>query len=287
MNIQAEKLIELVRERHHQNKNRRAKFICVSSGKGGVGKTNFSVNFSWILANCFDKKVLLIDADIGLGNVHIVLGVSPEKNLKLLMNGADIKDLIQTYKNIDVLLGFSGIDSFQELEGIDTVTVINKLEKIADVYDYVILDAPAGINENVLKFSVSSDVTYVITTPEPTAITDAYALIKTLYKLYSYGSIKIVANMCRNKNEGFSILERMRVSCENFLSFRPKVAGVLPESFNLKVAVRRREPVAILNPQDQYVLALIEIASRETGEILKESEEGFFEKLKKFLGLKG
>ncbi len=284
MNIQAEKLIELVKERHRP-KNRRAKFICVSSGKGGVGKTNFSVNFSWMLANRFRKKVLLIDADIGLGNVHIVLGVSADKNLKFLMKGADIKDLIQTYRGIDVLLGFSGIDSFRELEGIDTVTVINKLEKIADDYDYVIFDAPAGINENVLKFAVSSDITYVITTPEPTSVTDAYALIKTLYKLYKFGSIKLVANMCRNKNEGFSILERVRFSCESFLEFRPKIAGVLPDSYSLKSAVRKREPIAVLSPQDAYVVALAEIVSLETGEVLKETSAGFFEKFKKFLGI--
>ncbi|WP_457569753.1 MinD/ParA family protein [Desulfurobacterium sp.] len=286
MNIQAEKLIELVKERHNPKK-RRAKFICVASGKGGVGKTNFSVNFSYILSSIFGKKVLLLDGDVGLGNVHVLLGLSPDKNLKMLMKGAEVGDVIQHFENLDVLLGFSGIDTFQELEDLDVVTVINKLEKISDDYDFIVLDASAGINENVLKFAVSSDTTYVITTPEPTAITDAYALIKSLHKLYKYESIKLVANMCKNKNEGFSILERIRRSCENFFSFRPKIAGVLPDSNNVKLSVRYREPVATAFPADPYTLAIKEIASLETGEIVKDESEGFWSKLKNFFKVKG
>ncbi|OMH40354.1 MinD/ParA family protein [Desulfurobacterium indicum] len=286
MNIQAEKLIELVKERHNPKK-RRAKFICVASGKGGVGKTNFSVNFSYILSSIFGKRVLLLDGDVGLGNVHVLLGLSPDKNLKMLMKGAEVEDVIQHFEYLDVLLGFSGIDTFQELEDLDVVTVINKLEKISDDYDFIVLDASAGINENVLKFAVSSDTTYVITTPEPTAITDAYALIKSLYKLYKYDSIKLVANMCKNKNEGFSILERIRRSCENFFSFRPKIAGVLPDSNNVKISVRYREPVATAFPADPYTLAIKEIASLETGEIVKDESESFWRKLKNFFKVKG
>ncbi|WP_456398175.1 MinD/ParA family protein [Desulfurobacterium sp.] len=286
MNIQAEKLIELVKERHNPKK-RRAKFICVASGKGGVGKTNFSVNFSYILSSVFGKRVLLLDGDIGLGNVHVLLGLSPDRNLKMLMQGVEVEDVIQHFENLDVLLGFSGIDTFQELEDLDVVTVINKLEKISDDYDFIVLDASAGINENVLKFAVSSDATYVITTPEPTAITDAYALIKSLHKLYKYENIKLVANMCRNKNEGFSILERIRRSCENFFSFRPKIAGVLPESGNVKISVRYREPVATAFPADPYTLAIKEIASLETGEIIKSELESFWSKLKNFFKVKG
>ncbi|WP_297445708.1 AAA family ATPase [Desulfurobacterium sp.] len=286
MNIQAEKLIELVKERHNPKK-RRAKFICVASGKGGVGKTNFSVNFSYVLADVFDKKVLLLDGDVGLGNVHVLLGLRPDRNLKMLMKGVDIQELIQHFEKLDVLLGFSGIDTFQELEDLDVITVINKLEKISDNYDFIILDASAGINENVLKFAVSSDTTYVVTVPEPTAITDAYALIKSLYKLYNYENIKLVANMCRNKNECFSILERITASCEKFFSFRPKTAGILPESSNVKISVRYREPVATAFPSDPYTLAIKEIASLETGEVIREESPGFWSKLKKFFKVKG
>ncbi|WP_457567700.1 MinD/ParA family protein [Desulfurobacterium sp.] len=286
MNIQAEKLIELVKERHNSRK-RRAKFICVASGKGGVGKTNFSVNFSYILSSVFGKKVLLLDGDVGLGNVHVLLGLSPDRNLKMLMKGAAVEDVIQHFEKLDVLLGFSGIDTFQELEELDVVTVINKLEKVSDNYDFVVLDASAGINENVLKFAVSSDTTYVITTPEPTAITDAYALIKSLHKLYNYEHIKLIANMCRNKNEGFSILDRIKKSCENFFSFSPKIAGVLPESQNVKISVKYREPVAAAFPSDPYTLAVKEVASRETGEIVKEEAGGFWNKLKNFFKVKG
>jgi len=191
-----------LRELVSRNDIRNSKFITVASGKGGVGKTNFAVNFAYVLANEFKKRVLLIDADIGMANVHLFLGIEKGKNIKHLFMGEKIEDVIQQAAGFDVLAGFSGIEDFFDIEEVSIQTVINQLDLVSQKYDYIIIDTSAGIDEKVISFLRASYKSYIITTPEPTALMDAYALIKTLYNLYKYDSFKIIVNMCKNREEG-------------------------------------------------------------------------------------
>ena len=276
MEKQAEKLLELIRER---NRKSNCKVLSFVSGKGGVGKTTVSTSFAYILANTFNKRVLLLDCDIGLGNVHLLLGLDPSKNLKAVLRGSSLPDVIQRVFNFDVVLGFSGIESFEELESYESANLLVQLDRVIENYDFVILDNSAGLSRFTVNFSRAATETYVITTPEPTALTDAYAFIKSLYKLYSYSSFKVIVNMTSSRSEGFETFERLNTSVSKFLGFRLKLAGVLPVSQRVKEALRLNKPLVHLYPSDPFTLELKKIAQLETGEVVPEKKESFIGKL--------
>jgi flagellar biosynthesis protein FlhG len=147
MKNQAHQLSQLVKT---GIKSRKTKVISFVSGKGGVGKTSIATSLAYVLANSFNKRVLLLDCDIGLGNIHILLKLPPEKNLKLALTGTDIKQIIQRIYNFDVVLGFSGIESLEEFESFESANVIVQLEKVIENYDYVLLDNSAGITLSLI-----------------------------------------------------------------------------------------------------------------------------------------
>jgi len=279
MEKQAEKLIELVRER---NRGSRCKVLSFVSGKGGVGKTTVSTSFAYTLANVFGKKVLLLDCDIGLGNVHLLLGLDPSKNLKAVLRGSSLKEVVQRAYNFDVVLGFSGIDSLEELESYEAANLLIQLDRVIDNYDFIILDNSAGISRFTVNFSRAASETYVITTPEPTALTDAYAFIKSVYRVYGYSSFKVIVNSASSKSEGFETFERLRTSVERFLGFRLKLAGILPHSPRLKEALKEAKPVVHLYPSDPFSSELRKIVQLETGEVIPEQKESFISRLIRF-----
>lgn len=281
MERQAEKLIELVRDR---NRSSRCKVLSFVSGKGGVGKTTVSTSFAYTLANVFKKSVLLLDCDIGLGNVHLLLNLDPSKNLKAVLRGSALKEVIQRVYNFDVVLGFSGIDSLEELESYEAANLLVQLDRVMDSYDFIILDNSAGISRFTVNFSRAASETYVVTTPEPTALTDAYAFIKSVYKVYGYSSFKVIINSATSKSEGFETFERLRTSVEKFLGFRLKLAGVLPYSPRLKEALKLGKPLVHIYPSDPFSLELKKIAQLETGEALLEGRESesFIKRLIRF-----
>ncbi|WP_211245385.1 MinD/ParA family protein [Sulfurihydrogenibium subterraneum] len=286
MEQQLEHLKTLVKQKLENNNNviKNSKFICVASGKGGVGKTNFSINFAYILANKFNKKVLLIDADIGLGNIHVILNIPLIRSLKEFFEGKkDIEENILNVKNFDLIPGFSGIDNISVLEEEKIIMLVDKLDKISKLYDYVIIDTGAGIGKDVINFVLPSDKTYLITTPEPTALTDAYSFIKSLYKIYNYKDFKVVINMVKSDEEGYEVFERLKESCKKFLELDLELSGLLPTSENLKKSVLERKLICEEYPKDKFSEKLIQIAVKETGEEIKNKEEKSF--FKKFLSL--
>ncbi len=280
MESQADKLLNLVKEKE---KRGRTRIVSVASGKGGVGKTGFATSLAYVLANTFSKKVLLLDCDIGLGNVHLLLGLNPERNLKSVLSGRSIEEVVQSAYNFDVVLGFSGINSVEELESVESSSIFLQLESVLNRYDYVILDNSAGLNRNTIGFSRLASVTYVVTTPEPTALTDAYAFIKSLYKLYGYSSFKVVVNMVSSRREGFETFERLDTSTRKFLSLPLKLAGILPLSKRVKEALKFGRPVLELFPGDEYSVEMKKIAQLETGEAIPEEESGIVSRLLRFL----
>jgi len=260
-----------------------SKFISIASGKGGVGKTNFAVNFAYILANNFGKKVLLIDADIGMANVHILLNADLKKNIKKIIDGENIENLVMNIKGFDTLFGFSGIDSIAELEDFRIHKLIYQLNKISQKYDYIIIDNSPGIGEKVISFLRASNSSYIITTPEPTAIMDSYALIKSLYKLYRYSRFKIVVNMCKRKFEEKEVFNKLNFSANKFLNLNLELAGKISFSQNLEKCVKEKKLIAEVYPSDPYTIDLKNIASKEVGEPIKEKNNNFWEKVLTFL----
>lgn len=269
-----------------QMDRRNTKFITISSGKGGVGKTNFIVNFAYILANNYKKRVLLVDADIGLGNVHIILRLPLIKSLKEVLNGASITDNIITIKNFDVLPGFSGFEKIKEVEQTKIDKLLYDIENLSSQYDYILIDTSAGIGEDVISFIVASDKSYIITTPEPTAITDAYALIKTMVKLYDYNNFEIIVNMCKNQEEGFEIFLNLNNSTQKFLSTKIELAGVLPFSENLRKSVLERKLIAEEYTRDTYTKGIVDIVEREINNRQINTGSKFWEKFLSFFKMK-
>lgn len=285
MEKQLENLRNYLSERNSDIKQeeRSTKFIAIASGKGGVGKTNFSVNFAYLLANQFKKRVLLIDADIGLGNVHILLRLPLIKSLKEVLEGRKIEDSIVSIKNFDVLPGFSGFDKFKEIEPANIDRLIRNIESISSGYDYILIDTSAGIGDEVISFILSSDKTFLITTPEPTAITDAYALIKTMVKIYKYSNFDVVINMCKNKEEGLETFEKLYTSSKKFLDAEIILAGFLSYSDNIRRAVIERKIIIEEYPKDPYSRSLAELAGLELNHVGYVRKESFWDKFLSFL----
>ncbi|MEZ0323937.1 MAG: MinD/ParA family protein [Hydrogenothermaceae bacterium] len=282
MERQLESLKKYLYQKKEEEIKKATKFISIASGKGGVGKTNFTVNFAYILANIFNKKVLLIDADIGLGNVHILLRLPLVKSLKEVLNDKSIEENIVNIRNFDVLPGFSGFEKLSEIESVSISSFINQLEKISANYDYVLIDTSAGITDEVVNFIRSSDKTFIITTPEPTAIADAYALIKTMIKIYNYYDFDIVVNMCKNREEGIEVFEKINNSSIKFLGVDLKFAGFLPFSDELKKSVLERKLVVESYPKNNYTKYLIEIVKEELNISSGKDERSFWEKFLSF-----
>ncbi len=281
MNEQARELIKLVERGNIQYST---KFLTITSGKGGVGKTNFAVNTAYILANIFRKKVLLIDADVGMANIHVIMNLKNTKNIKDFVNTGKIEDIISNKDNIDVLPGFSGIEEIGEIEDFTSAKLIQELAEISDRYDYVIIDTSAGIDNKVVSFVRASSRTYVITTPEPTSMTDAYALIKSINKIYGYSRFKLVVNMATSKKEGMEVYKRLRESCKKFLNMDLQLAGVLPNTKNMTAVIKKKEVFVKLFPEDKFTKELKMIISKETGEsVPAETGKSFWGRVLRFL----
>ncbi|SMP13756.1 flagellar biosynthesis protein FlhG [Desulfurobacterium pacificum] len=282
MNSQLESLAKAIKRK--KKKKKRCKVITVSSGKGGVGKTGVSISLAYALSSIFGKKVLLLDCDIGLGNVHVVLNLRPDKSIRSLLNGEKIENVIQSVKGLDVILGFSGIESFIDFESFESADFIYQLEKVFENYDYVVIDNAAGLNKQTVSFSRIADSTYIVTTPEPTALTDAYAFVKSMYKLYDYSSFKVIINMCASKREGYKTYERLRDSAKTFLGLNLPLVGILPFSERVKECLLKKKLILESYPSDPYSLEIKRIVQLEVGEIIKEDlKEGFISRLLGFL----
>ncbi len=282
MNDQAKGLKELVAKKSTTN----SKFISIASGKGGVGKTNFAVNFAYSLANDFGQKVLLIDADIGMANVHLFLHADPKKNIKNLLYGEKIENIIQHTYGFDTILGFSGIDDIFDMEEVSIQSFINQLEEVSSRYDQVIIDTGAGVGEHVASFLRASHKSYVITTPEPPALMDAYALIKSIYNIYGYDNFKIIVNMVKNREEGELTFNKLKMSVQKFLHIDLALLGILPYTNNLRNAVRKKEIVAMHYPKESYTLNIKRICQEELKVKEEMQEERFWHKLFEFMGKK-
>ncbi|WP_456436312.1 nucleotide-binding protein [Thermovibrio ammonificans] len=281
MEGQAESLVKLVKQREKESACKVLSFV---SGKGGVGKTAVATSLAYILATDFKKRVLLLDADVGLGNVHLLLGLSLEKNLKAVLKGAPIEQVIQKAKGFDVVLGFSGIDSVEELDSYEASNLLIQLERLLGRYDYVLIDNSAGINRYTVGFSRWASATYVVTTPEPTALTDAYAFIKSVYKLYGYASFKVVVNMVRSKREGFDTFERLNASAVKFLGIPLKFAGVVPYSERFSRSLAGGRLLVEEFPSDPFSQELRKVAQLEVGELIPtERREGLLRRLLNFI----
>jgi flagellar biosynthesis protein FlhG len=244
MNDQAERL----RERLNRFRTQ-ASTIAVISGKGGVGKSNFSLNFSLALQNA-KKRVLLFDLDIGMGNIDILIGESSKYSIvDFFENQLPLTDIISKGPyGLDFISGGTGLGSIFKLNEKMFQRFIEELESLFQAYDIVIFDMGAGISEDSLQFLLSVDEIIVITTPEPTSLTDAYAAIKSICVRHKTMPFSIVVNRSFNKKSEDSTFNRLYQTIVHFLKREVTLLGSIPDDSTIMKAVIDQTPFLIYRP---------------------------------------
>ncbi|MBA3536855.1 MAG: MinD/ParA family protein [Tatlockia sp.] len=237
------------------------KVIAVTAGKGGVGKSNVSVNLAVALAQ-LQKSVLLLDADLALANVDIMLGLHTKYNLSHVVNGlCNLTDIILEGPNgIRVIPASSGTDFMTKLSLSEHAGIIDAFNEFTDDLDYMIIDTAAGISDTVLSFARSSQELIVIVCDEPTSLTDAYALIKVMSRRYEWSHFHVLANMVKDCREGRELFNKLYRVAEHFLDVRLEYLGFIPFDAHVHDAVKKQEPVLIAYPLSESSKMFLQIA---------------------------
>ncbi|PZQ44357.1 MAG: cobyrinic acid a,c-diamide synthase [Micavibrio aeruginosavorus] len=224
--------------------------IAVASGKGGVGKTWFSITLSHALAKA-GKKVLLFDGDLGLANVDVQLGLMPKRDLNDVIRGRlGLDKVTQRYEEggFDIVAGRSGQASLSALPSQRLTLLRDQLLEVANSYDVVILDLGAGVDRTVRMFSATATKTLLVATDEPTSLTDAYAFIKLGSAAGMSKNISIVINQASSTHEGERTYKTLLKACENFLRLSPPLAGMVRADVRVKDSIRHQTPILIRSP---------------------------------------
>lgn len=235
------------------NFKRGKNLLAVASGKGGVGKTWFSVTLAHALTN-MGKKVLLFDGDLGLANVDVQLGLMPKRDLNDVIRGRlGLDKVIQHYEDggFDIIAGRSGQASLSSLPSQRLSHLRDQLLEVADDYDIVIADLGAGVDRTVRMLSASAVRTVLITTDEPTSLTDAYAFIKLGNAAGMSKNISIVVNQASSDMEGEKTYKTLLKACSNFLRLKPPLAGMVRHDPKVKESIRHQTPILIRSPNTQ------------------------------------
>lgn len=263
-----------------------AKTIAIVSGKGGVGKSNFAINFSLALIEQ-KKKVLLFDLDIGMGNIDILIGKTSRYSIvDLLDKNYSIYDMIESGPNsLSYLSGGSGLDKIFHLKHEQTNYFLQELESVFENYDYIIFDMGAGVTQESIQFILASDECIVLTTTEPTAITDAYSMMKHILK-HKNLPLNLVINRAMNQKSGTEIMNRITKAVQHFLQASIVPLGVVPEDTAVRQAVMDQKPFLLHQPKSKASMAIQMISKQFLGaydSTKKPSSSSFLTKLRKFL----
>ncbi|MET3686145.1 flagellar biosynthesis protein FlhG [Priestia megaterium] len=285
MNDQAAVLREKVLKKH-QNSLRNCKTLAVLSGKGGVGKSNLSLNLSLALTKQ-KQKVLLFDMDIGMGNIDILIGQTASYTMvDLLEKKLSIQQIIKKGpQNLAYVAGGTGISSVFEWSPSDLAHLIQELNSLTNQYDYMIFDMGAGMSESVLKFLKAVDEMIVVTTPEPTSITDAYAAIKLAASYSVSAPVRLIINKTLSDKEGNETYERFNRAVQQFLNISISLLGIVPNDQAVQKAVNRQMPFLLQNPASKASISLIEMVSiliPQDNRVTAKNEGMFIRRLKRF-----
>jgi len=260
------------------------KTISIVSGKGGVGKSNVALNFALeLLAK--EKKVLLFDLDVGMGNIDILLGLQAKYTIfDMLRQRLSIQDIIERGpKELSYIAGGSGINQLFSMSKNDANYFLNEYEKLEHMYDFIIFDLGAGVSYESMVFIQASDECFVVTTPEPTSITDAYAMIKHIVNVKPKMSIYIVMNRSSTTKSGQNAMEKFQHVIRHFLNIDVHPLGILPDDQLVSTAVIRQKPIILLNKRASISRAIQQMTDyylHLLGESDKKSSRSFMQKLK-------
>jgi flagellar biosynthesis protein FlhG len=245
------------------NQSRLIKVIAVTGGKGGVGKTNVTLNTAISLAQQ-GKRVMVLDADLGLANVDVLLGLRVEKNLSHVLSGECTLDevLVEGPYGIKIAPATSGSQSMTELTPIEHAGLIRAFSELQSQIDILIVDTAAGISDMVLSFSKASQDIMMVVCDEPTSLTDAYALIKILNKEHGIFRFKIVANMVRSMREGDELFSKLTKVTNRFLDVALELVAVIPFDENVRKSVRKQKAVVEAFPTSPAAMAIRRLAKK-------------------------
>ena len=252
--------------------------IAVTSGKGGVGKTNLSVNLGVALAQ-MGKRVALLDADMGLANVDILLGLSPEFNLSHVLAGdKTLNDImLNGPAGLRVIPASSGIQQMSELSTIEQAGIIRAFSEIDQNLDVLIVDTAAGISSSVVNFARACQEIIVVVCDEPTSLTDAYAYIKLLNRDYGLSKFHIVTNMVQSAQQGQQLFTKLTKVTDRYLDVSLSYTGAIPFDEYLRKSVQKQKPVVDVFPRSKSALAVKNLALKIDGWPIKIQAGGYLE----------
>ena len=299
MEDQAEKLREIMRKKKDASPAAKgassvksnvkpvdkARIITVTSGKGGVGKTNLSVNMALAFAR-LGKKVIVMDADLGLANVNVMLNMIPKYNLyHVIKKQKTIREiLVETDYGISIVAGASGFSQIANMNEDERKVFISELDTLSNA-DIIIIDTSAGVSSNVLDFIAAADDAVIITTPEPTAITDAYGIIKiiaTEYDSFNMG-LKLVVNRAKGAGQAKSVADRMINIAGQFLNLKVDYLGFIYDDVSVSHAVLRQKPFMVVDPKCKASLCIQHLVERMDRN-KSETSGGFGAMIRKLFG---
>jgi len=283
MTDQADALRSLMRFRNAGQEPLQTRVITVTSGKGGVGKSNFSLNFALSLQK-LGKRVLVFDADMGMANIDVLMGTSAPYNLvHLLRREKAIREIVHEGPlGLHFIAGGSGFNDLLDLSDRELDYFGEQISKLHGHYDLILFDTGAGLSKETVRFITAAQETVVVTTPEPTSITDAYALIKMVRSMNHDVDFKLVVNRAADNREGRQTADKISLVAKQFLSLDLPLLGIIPDDAHVPKAVKRQVPFTIAYPGGSASRAVEEIArafistpsAKKSGGI-----RGFFERM--------
>jgi flagellar biosynthesis protein FlhG len=239
------------------------KVISVTGGKGGVGKSNVSVNLAVAMA-MEGRRVMLLDADLGLANIDVMLGLPVKQNLSHVLAGeCELSDIVLTGpEGIRIVPAASGTRSMAALSEMEHIGLVRAFSDLSDQVEVLIVDTAAGIADNVISFTLASQEIVLVVCDEPTSITDAYALMKVLSQEHGVYHFKVLANMVRSPQEGRHLFSKLTAVSERFLDVGLEYVGAIPFDENVRNAVRKQKPIIQAFPRSPAAVAIKQLAKK-------------------------
>ncbi len=292
MSDQAEKLRSIVNNLNIPNRTVEpdrsvsARVVTVTSGKGGVGKTNITINLAIALSK-MGLRVVILDVDFGLANIDVLMGITTKFTLVDLIRGDKniFEVLTDGPNNVKFLSGGSGVEELVQLDRRQLGIFISNISLLDKLYDVILIDTGAGLSRNVMSFIQAADEVVLVTTPEPTAITDAYAVIKLIARKDRHKIIKVIVNKAESQREANDILNKLTLVSERFLAFKlQKLGYILYDDFVMK-AVKQQKPFCLSYPRCHASQQIMELAgslfeaSKGNSDSADRGMKGFFNRL--------